>query len=73
MKLTELVNSVKISNDLTQIGNIPTPILDCDFQSPALLGLFLSSSTGICSTVTLPPLGNSNHVVVLVSTDFPIN
>ena len=35
--------------------------------------LFLSSDTNICSTMAFPPLGNSGHVVVSVSIDFPIN
>ena len=50
--------------------NFPTRIPDCDFHSPALLDLFLSSDTSICSTVAFPPFGNSDHVV-LVSIDFP--
>ena len=33
-------------------------------HSPALLDLFFSSDASICSTVALPPLGNSDHVVV---------
>ena len=44
-----------------------------DSHSPTLLDLFLSSDTSICSTMASPPLGNSNHVVVSVSIDFPIN
>ena len=46
---------------------------DCDSDSPALLDLFLSSDASICSTVAFSPLGNSDHVVVLVSIGFPIN
>ena len=41
--------------------------------SPALLDLFLSSEASIFSTMAFPPLGNSDHVVVSVSIDFPIN
>ena len=37
------------------------------------MDLFISSDTSICSAMTFPPLGNSNHVVVSVSIDFPIN
>ena len=44
MELIDLVNCV-ISNDLTQMANFPTRILDCDSHSPALLNLFLSSDT----------------------------
>ena len=62
-----------ISNDLTQMVNVLTRISDCDSHSPALLDLFLSSDASICSTMASPPLGNSNHVVVSVSIDFPTN
>ena len=41
--------------------------------SPVLLDLFLPSDTSICSTIAFSPLGNSDHVVVSVSIDFPIN
>ena len=53
--------------------NFPTRIPDCDSHSPALLDLFLSSDASICSTMAFPPLGNSDHVVVSVSIDFPTN
>ena len=53
--------------------NFPNRIPDCDSQSPALLDLFLSSDASICSTMAFPPLGNSDHVVVSVSIDFPTN
>ena len=53
--------------------NFPTLIPDCDSHSPALLDLLLSSDASICSTVTFPPLGNSDHVVVLVSINFLTN
>ena len=35
------------------------------------LDLFISSDASICSTMAFPPLGNSDHVVVSVSIDFP--
>ena len=44
-----------------------------DSHSPALLDLFLSSDTSICSTMTFLPLENSDHVVVSVSIDFATN
>ena len=69
----ELCYNFSISCDLTQMVDFPTRIPDCDSHSPALLDLFLSSDTSICSTMAFPPLGNSNHVVVSVSIDFPIN
>ena len=53
--------------------NFPTRIPGCGFHSPALLDLFLSSDTSICSTMAFPPLGNSDHVVVSGSMDFPTN
>ena len=53
--------------------NFPTRISDCDSHSPALLHLFISSDASIRSTMTFRSLGNSDHVGVLVSTDFPSN
>ena len=53
--------------------NFPTRIPDCDSHSPALLDLFLSSDASICSAMAFPPLGNSDHVFVSVSIDFPTN
>ena len=53
-----------ISNEITEM---------VDSHSPALLDLFLSSDASICSTMVFPPLGNSDHVVVSVSIDFPSN
>ena len=64
VELIDLVNSVIISNDFTQMVNFPTRILDCDSHSPALLDFFLSSDASICSTMAFPPLGNSDHVIV---------
>ena len=61
-----------ISNYLTQMINFPTRIPDCDFHSPALLDLFISSDASICSTMAYSTLGNSDHIVS-VSTDFPLN
>ena len=69
----ELCYNFSISNDFTQIVNFPTQIPGCDSHSPALLGLFIFSDASICSTVAFPQLGNSDHVVVSVSIDFPIN
>ena len=60
-------------DELTQMVNFPTRIPDCDSHSPAFLGLFLSSDASICFTMAFPPLGNSGHVVVSVSIDFPLN
>ena len=57
----ELSYNFSISNDLTQMVNFPTRILDwlslsCSFR-------FISSDATNCSTMAFPPLGNSNHVV----------
>ena len=76
VELIDLVNSCynfSVSNDLTQMFNFPTQIPDCDSHSPALLDFFLSSDARICSTMAFPPLENSNHVVILVSTDAPFH
>ena len=69
----ELCYNFFISNDLTQMVDFPTRIPGCDSHSPALLDLFISSDASICSTMAFPPLGNSDHVVVSVSIDFPVN
>ena len=71
VELIDLVNSGEILNDLTLMVNFPTRIPDCDCHSPALLDLFISSDVSICSTKTFPLLGNSDHVVVSISIDFP--
>ena len=67
----ELFYNFSISNDLNQMVNFPTRIPDYDSHSPALLDLFVSSDASICSTMVSPSLGNSDHLVVLVSIDFP--
>ena len=69
----ELCSNFSISNNLTQIVNFPIQIPDCDSHSPALLNLFISSDTSICSTMAFPPLGNADHGNVSVSIDYPIN
>ena len=69
----ELCYNFSISNDLTQMVNFPTRIPDCDSHSPALLDLFISSDASICSMMAFPPFGNSDHILVSVSIDFPIN
>ena len=38
-----------------------------------LLIWFISSDASICSTVAFPPFGNSDHVIVSVSIEFPSN
>ena len=76
VELIDLMNSVIIwpySNDLTQMVNFPTQIPDCDSHNPALLYVFISSEASICSRMAFLPLGNSDHVAVSVSIDFPSN
>ena len=53
--------------------NFPTQIPDSDSHSSALLDLFISSEASISSKMAFPPMGNSDHVVVSVSIDFPSN
>ena len=67
----ELCYNFSISNNLTQMVNFPTLISNCDSLSPALLDLFISSDASICSATVFPPLGNSDHIVVSVSINFP--
>ena len=69
----ELCYDFSNANDLTQMFNFPTGIPDCGSHSLAVLDLFLCSDAGICSAMAFPPLGNSDHVVVLVSIGFLVN
>ena len=66
----DLVNSVIIFLSQTNLLRWLTFLL---VYHSALLDLFISSDASICSTMTFPPLGNSDHVVVSVSIDFPTN
>ena len=61
MELIDLVNSVIISSDLTQMVSFPTQISDCALQSCSFE--FISSDDSICSKMVFHPLGNSDHVV----------
>ena len=67
----ELCYSFSISNDLTQVVNIATWSPVCNSHSPALLDLFIFSDTSICSARTFCLFGNSDHVAVSISIDFP--
>ena len=64
--LVELINLVNSAIIFSQMVNFPTRI-------PALLNLFLSSDASICSAMAFPPLGNSDHVAVSFSINFPSN
>ena len=50
----ELCYNFSISNDPTQMVNFPTWIPDCDSHDSALLDLFISFETSICSTMVFP-------------------
>ena len=63
----ELCYNFPVSHDLSQMINFPTQIPDCDSHSPALLDLFISSDSGICSTMAFAPLGN----LVMFLSQFP--
>ena len=69
----EFYHNFSISNDLTQMVNFPIRIPDSDSHGPALLDLFISSVNIICSTMSFPPLGNSDHVFVSNSISFLSN
>ena len=45
----------------------------CTFLILDVILVFEGCDPSICSTVVFPPLGNSDHVVVSVSIDFPSN
>ena len=66
-----MVNSVIILiSQMAFPNNFPTQIPECDCHSAAYLYFFLSCDASICSTMTFPPVGNSDHVVISVSLTF---
>ena len=67
----ELYYNFSIWSDLNQMVNAPTRIPDWHSVSPALLDLSIFSDIIICSTMAFHPLGNSDHVILSVSIDFP--
>ena len=75
VELIDLVNSVIIFLSQMTLPRWLTFLLgsQTDFHSLALLDLFISSNASICSAMAFPPLGNSDHIVVSVSIDFPSN
>ena len=72
-EMTDLVNAVMISNDLTQMVNFPTRIHNREPPHSFLLDLFISPNASVSFTKALPPLGYSDHVFVSVSIEFPLN
>ena len=69
----ELCYNFSVLNDFTHVIKIPTWFPDCGSHSPALLNIFISSDTSICSIMAFPPYRNSDHDVVSVFIDFPTN
>ena len=59
--------------NLTLLSDQLRQACGCGSRSPVLLDLFISCDASICSAMAFPPLGNSDHVVVLASIDFPSN
>ena len=76
VELIDLVNSVIIFlSQMTELRWLTFLLRSqtVDSHSPSLLYFFLSSDASICSTLSFPPLGDSDHVVVSVSIDSPLN
>ena len=76
VELIDLVNSaITFLSQMTLLRWLTFPLGSQTVMliGPVLLNLFLSSEASICSTMAFPPLGNSDHVVVSVSIDFPTN
>ena len=72
VELIDLVNSIIIF--LSQITLLKWLTLLIGSQTVMVLLFFiLTSYASICSTMPFPPLGNSDHVFVSVSIDFPSN
>ena len=70
MRFSHLWFIYSISNDVTQMVNIPSRIPDCDSHGLALLDMFISSGASIFSTMAYLPSGSSDHVVASVSINF---
>ena len=62
----ELCYSFSISNDLTQIVNVPTQIPDSDCHSTSLLHFFLSSDASICYPMA------SHCLILIMLSQFPL-
>ena len=68
VELMDLVNSVIIFLSQTNLLRWLTFLLA---YHSAYLDLFISSDASICSAMAFPSLGNSDHLVVSVSINFP--
>ena len=73
VELTHLVNSAIILLSQMTLLRWLTFLLgsQTDSHSPALLDFFLSSDASICSAMAFLLFGDSDHVVIPVSIDFP--
>ena len=67
-RLAELCYNFSISDELTQMVNFPTRILDCESHSPALLDLFISCDASICSTW----LSLHLEILIMLLSQFPL-
>ena len=68
---SEFCYNFSFSSDLIQMVNLPTRIPNPHYHNPAVLDLLILSDASFCSSVTFPPLGNLDQVVVSVSSEFP--
>ena len=62
-----------MAQDLTQIVDLPTRIPDHDDHQPYLLDLFLCSNPDTCTVVSHPPLGQTDHMVVILTIIVPLH
>ena len=62
----QICYNFSISNDLTQMVNVPTRIPDCDSHSHAFLDFFPSSDASICSTMAFLLFWISFHLQTVV-------
>ena len=65
-KLINFLSQTTLLRWLTFVLRSQTVIL-----TVLLFWIYFSSDASICSTMTFPPFGNSDHVAVSVSIDFP--
>ena len=66
----QLCYNFSILNGLAEMIIFPTQIPGSDCQNPAPLDLLHFYVGRICSVMAFSPLGNSDHVIVLISIDF---
>ena len=56
---------------LLTLLTLPTRITDCGSHSPVPLDFSVASDPRVCSTMVFCPLGNADHVFVLLYSEFP--